>query len=60
MKKEDIVDENEETEEALELETLEVETQLVEEAVKVESVRRLTDAEIESRYQAFIKKIGGK
>jgi len=28
--------------------------------VEVEPVRRLTDAEIESRYQAFIKKIGGK
>ena len=57
--------ENEETEEALELETLEVETQLVEAEVKtpvkVETARRMTKAEIEPRYQAFLKKTrGGK
>ncbi|HUV56617.1 MAG TPA: hypothetical protein VMV84_05225 [Dehalococcoidales bacterium] len=50
-----------EAEEALELETLEVETQLVEAAVKVETARRMTEAEIESHYQAFLKKTrGGK
>ena len=55
------MDEEKETEEALELETLEVETRLVEAAVKVEPKRRLTDAEIETRYQAFLTKSrGGK
>jgi len=54
-----------ETEEALELETLEVETQLVEAEAeapaKVEPIRYMTDAESEEFHQAFLKKIrGGK
>ena len=62
MKKEDIVDENEETAEALELETLEVETQLVEAAVKVEAIMVLSPESIAARRREFERQIkrGGK